>query len=136
MRLRMQSKNLLVLGLAALLLAGGCHRAKSPPPVTQSDIEAAKQNAAHEVAVARIEATKDVRSATKVMGKNSVDVAEARVTAVYDIAMTKAQGDHTVATKECLAMEAPAQKACTDRADAAYDSAKAAAKAARGAHEP
>jgi hypothetical protein len=70
------------------------------------------------------------------MGKNSLDVAEARVTAAYDIAMTKAQGDHTVAAKECLTMEAPAQKACTDRADAAYEAAKESAKAARGAHAP
>jgi len=41
--------------------------------------------------------------------------------AAYDIAMVKAEGDHTVATEKCQTLQASMMQACKDQADAAYD---------------
>jgi len=90
---------------------------------------AAKQEAQHAVEQARIEATKDVKSALKTGGGNPRDVALAKATAAYDVAMIKAEGDHQVATQKCQTLQASMMQACKDQADAEYETAKAAAKA-------
>jgi len=122
---------MLVTSLAALLLTAGCHQAQAPHVATTEDIDAARQDAQREVAEARAEASKDVKSAAKVSGSDSAVVAEAKVTAKYDVDMAKADGDHKVATEKCLTLPADQQNACKDQAEADYDSAKAAAKATR-----
>ncbi len=117
--------------LAALLLLAGCHQASAPPAVTAADIEAAKQTAQREVDDARAEASKDIKSAAKVSGSDPAVVAEAKVTAKYDVDMAKADGDHKIAAENCLTLQADLQKSCNDKAEADYESAKAAAKASR-----
>ena len=117
--------------LSAMLCIAGCQQPKAPPVATAEDIEAAKQEAQHEVAEARAEASKDVKSAAKVSGSDSKVVAEAKVTGSFDVAMAKADGDHKVATEQCMTQPADAQAACKARADADYETAKDAAKAAR-----
>jgi vacuolar-type H+-ATPase subunit H len=120
--------------LAALLLTVGCHSNKTPPTTAQ-DVEAAKEDAQRQVAQARIEAAKDVKSAAKTSGNNPKDVAYAQMIAAYDLAMVKAEGDHTVAIQNCQTLQPAQIQACKDHADADYESAKAKAKAARTAHQ-
>jgi hypothetical protein len=120
-------------GMALLPLIVACHH--KPPPTTAQDVEAAKQEAQHAVEQARIEATKDVKSAVKTGGGNPRDVALAKATAAYDVAMIKAEGDHTVATEKCQTLQASMMQACKDEADAQYETAKATAKATRTARQ-
>jgi hypothetical protein len=131
----MQLPTKATMGLILLVLAGGCNHAK-PPQVTANDIESAKQDAADEVAQARIEAKREVSSAAKGAGTQSAVVKEAKVTGSYDIAMVQAEGDHKVAVKKCLTLEAQAQKNCADQANADYEAAKASAKATRVSRQP
>jgi hypothetical protein len=42
----------------------------------------------------------------------------------YDVAVAQADGDHNVATQQCLAKTGDAQKSCKEKADASYDQAK------------
>ena len=121
-------------GMAAMMMIAGCHSHKTPP-VTAQDVEAAKQEAQHAVEQARIEATKDVKSALKTGGGNPRDVALAKATAAYDVAMIKAEGDHQVATQKCQTLQASMMQACKDQADAEYETAKATAKATRTARQ-
>jgi hypothetical protein len=121
--------------VAALALLVGCHRAGPPPLATTQDIEAAKQEAQREVAQARAEASKDVKSAAKVTGSHPNEVREAKVTGSYDVAMARADGDHKVAQTQCLAVEAALQQACRDKADQDFEKASAAAKATRLARQ-
>jgi hypothetical protein len=116
--------------VAALALIAGCHQDKAPHATAQ-DIEAAKQEAQHAVAEARVEASKDIKSAAKVTNPNSRDVLEAKATGSYDVAMVKADGDHNIATEKCLTLQPEMQQACKTQADADYETAKATAKATR-----
>jgi hypothetical protein len=116
--------------LAALAIITGCHQ-DTAPHATAQDIEAAKQEVQSEVAKARVEASKDIKSAAKVTQSNPRDVLEAKATGKYDVAMVQADGDHTVAIEKCLTLQAAQQPACKQQADAAYETAKGAAKAAR-----
>lgn len=120
--------------MAALSLLAACHSHK-PPPTTAQDVEAASQEAQHAVEQARAEATKDVKSAIKTGGGNPREVALAKATAAYDIAMIKAEGDHNVATEKCQTLQPSMLQACKDQADAAYETAKATAKATRMARQ-
>src|SRR5258708_904651 len=120
--------------IAGLMMIAACHSHKTPQ-VTAQDVEAAKQDAQRAVEQARIEATKDVKSAVKTGGGNPRDVALAKATAAYDVAMIKAEGDHTVAREKCQTLQASMMQACKDQADAEYETAKAAAKATRTARQ-
>jgi len=120
--------------MAALTVLAACHSHKTPQATAQ-DVEAAKQDAQRAVEQARIEATKDVKSALKTGGGNPRDVALAKATAAYDVAMIKAEGDHQVATEKCQTLQASMMQACKDQADADYETAKAAAKATRTARQ-
>lgn len=124
-----------VASLATLALMIGCHQNKTPQATAQ-DVEATQQEAQKEVAEARVEASKGVKSAAKTMGANSKGIVEAKITASYDVAMTQAEGDHKVAIEKCLTLQADLQPACRSDADAGFETAKATAKAARTAHHP
>jgi hypothetical protein len=121
-------------GLAVLTVIAACHSHKTPQATAQ-DVEAAKQEAQHAVEQARIEASKDVKSALKTGGGNPRDVALAKATAAYDVAMIKAEGDHQVATEKCQTLQASMMQACKDQANAEYETAKATAKATRTARQ-
>ncbi len=120
--------------LASLALLAGCHRTE-PPHATAQDVEEAKQDAQRALAQARVEASKDVKSAAKVTGSHPSEVHEAKVVGGYDVAMVKADGDHKVAIAECLTLQPDRQQACKDEADAGYEKAKTAAKAMRMAKQ-
>jgi hypothetical protein len=113
-------------GMAALTVLAACHSHKTPQVTAQAQ---------HAVEQARIEASKDVKSALKTGGGNPRDVALAKATAAYDVAMIKAEGDHTVATEKCQTLQASMMQACRDQADAQYETAKATAKATRTARQ-
>jgi hypothetical protein len=110
--------------------SGGCHK-KPAPVATPADVAAAQQEAQREVDQAQIEARKDVKSAVKIMGVDSKDVARAKITGAFDIAMAHADGDHKVAIEKCMALEPSAQQPCKDKAEIDYQSAVAKAKAIR-----
>lgn len=116
--------------VATLMLLAGCQQPKAPHASVE-DIDAAKQAAQHEVAEARAEASKDVKSAAKTMGPGSKGVVDAKVTGSYDVAMAQADGEHKISTEKCLTLQTDVQPACKDQADAAYETAKATAKATR-----
>jgi predicted small lipoprotein YifL len=112
----------------------GCHQ-KAPPVTTPADVAAAQQEAQHEVEQAKIEARKDIKSETKIMGADSKDVARARVVGAFDIAMAHADGDHKVAIQKCMLLEPAAQQPCKDKAEADYQLAVANAKANRASQQ-
>lgn len=58
-------------------------------------------------------------------------VADKSVGAVVDSAVTQAEGETKVALAQCEALDADAQKACKDKANAHLDAVKAKAKAAK-----
>jgi hypothetical protein len=122
--------------LAAVLAATlcGCHQNKTPV-ATQADVAAAQDDSRKEVEQARVEARKDVKSAVKVNGATGGDaknVAVARVTGSFDIAMAQAEGDHKVAIAKCMMLDPASQQPCKDQADAQFQTATAQAKAMRG----
>src|SRR5208283_758554 len=92
--------------LVLLGICGGC-RQKPPPVATPADVASAQQEAQREVDRAKVEAKKDVKSATKIMGADSKEVARARITGAFDIAMARADGDHKVAIEKCMTLEPP-----------------------------
>jgi hypothetical protein len=118
-------------GALLLMFVAGCHRKPPAPQATHSDVEATQQEARHEVDQARIEASKDVKSALKTMGADSKNVVAAKLTGAYDIAMAQADGDHKVALEKCLALPPQQQQSCTAQADLDYATAKTNAKASR-----
>jgi hypothetical protein len=75
-----------------------------------------------------------VKNAAKLAGTDSKDMALARVTGKFDIAMANADGAHKVALEQCLSLSPLEQQPCKDRADADYQAAAASAKAERVAH--
>jgi predicted small lipoprotein YifL len=115
-------------------ILGGCHQ-KAPPVATPADVAAAQQEAQHEIEQAKLEARKDIKSETKIMGADSKDVSRARVTGAFDIAMAHADGDHKVAIEKCLTLEPAAQQSCKDNAEVDYQSAVAKAKADRASQQ-
>ena len=90
--------------LAILGVCGGCQ--KKPAPVAVPDVAAAQLEAQQEVAKAKAEARNGIKSATKIMGPDSKDVARAKITGAFDIAMTRADGNHKVADEKCLTLGA------------------------------
>src|ERR1700735_1148214 len=123
----------LALAIAVAATLCGCHQTKVPV-ATQSDVAAAQEEARKEVQQARVEARKDVKSAVKVTGETGGDaknVAVARVTGSFDIAMAQAEGDHKVAIVKCMTLDLAAQQPCKDQADAQFQAATAQAKAMR-----
>ena len=111
-------------------ICGGCQK-KPPPVATPADVALAKQEAQHEIDQAQVEARKDVKSATKIMGPDSKDVARAKITGAFDIAMARADGDHKVALEQCMTMPPTAQPPCKDKVEIDYQAAVAKAKAYR-----
>ncbi len=129
-------KKLVVLTMSLLSVAAlsGCNQAKSPESVS-SDVASAKQKASTEVANAKESAAKDTNSAAAKVDDTNNKLDSVSAKGAYDVAMAKADGDHKVASEQCLIMAGDAQKACKEQADAKYDLAKANAKAAMAAQK-
>jgi hypothetical protein len=123
----MNVKLIRALVLAVAVLAG-CNNAKSPD-VVASDVAAAQQKAAKNVADVRKDASKDNVSATDKVDDKSKDLNNVEATGAYDVALARAEGNHKVALEKCNAVSGDAQSKCKDMAGADYDAAKANAKA-------
>lgn len=111
---------------AMLAICVGCE--KKPAPVAVPDVAAAQLKAQQEVAKAKLEAKNGIKSAVKIGGADSSDVIRAKITGTFDIAMTRAEGNHKVADEKCLNLDQSAQPACKDKAEADYQAAMAQAK--------
>jgi hypothetical protein len=96
-------------GAIAIALCG-CNNAQSPNAVASE--------------VAKTEQKADAKVDDKLKDLNNKDAK-----GVYDVTMTAAEGDHSVALQQCNALSGAAQKDCKDKADADYDLTKAKAKA-------
>jgi hypothetical protein len=114
------------------LASYGCNRAKSPDAVA-NEVAAAQDQADAKVANARKNADQDDdKAAAKVVDK-AVELNGVDAKGAYDVTVARAEGDHTVSLKQCMALDGDAQRSCVDKADAAYNLAKANAKAALAA---
>src|SRR5713101_7225600 len=115
----MQKKIIATVGLCALAMFGGCHKAKSPDTVA-ANVSNAEQKAANDVADAQRDASKDVANAAGKVDDKAKDLDNAEVKGAYDVVMSKAEGDRKIALKKCEALSGDAQKGCKDVADADY----------------
>jgi hypothetical protein len=112
-----------------ILMLAGCNNAKSPDAVAK-DVAAAQQKASTEVASSENDAAKDLDKAAGKVDDKLVAFNNDAAKDACNIAVAKADGDRKVALANCMAASGDAQKTCKDQADADYDAAKAAAKAA------
>jgi hypothetical protein len=130
-------------GVFALL--AGCNRASTPAEV-RHDVTEASQDAATRLADAQAVAAKDVRkegaaldktveSASTRVADSARHVADAEAEGSYDVAITKAEGEHKVTTEQCKSLAGDAQKACMDRADLSLLQARSNAEASRSLHK-
>jgi hypothetical protein len=126
----MQKKMIVIVGMFALAMLGGCHKAKSPDTVA-NNVTNAEQKAANNVVDAERDASKDVAKAAERVDDKAKDLNNAEVKGAYNVEMTKTEGDRKIALNKCEALSGDAQKACKDVADADYQSAKAHLKAMR-----
>jgi hypothetical protein len=124
-------RTVIVMALLAATLCG-CHKKVVQP--TEADVAAAQEDARKELEQARVEARKDVKSAVKVGGGDAANVAAARVTGSFDIAMAQADGEHKVAIMKCMLLDPASQQPCKDQADAQFQAAASQAKAMRVAN--
>jgi hypothetical protein len=121
--------------LCAAMLVGGCNNAKSPSEVAK-DVDTAAKNAEENTAKAEEKATDKLASAEKDVQNEQRD--EQHVAAVQEekVAKTDAEGDRKVALAKCELLGGDQQRACKDRANAAYDMAVAEAKQDRASTDP
>jgi hypothetical protein len=114
----------------ALLGLSACNKAESPEKV-QADVAKAKTDAVEENTKADEKVTQVEAQAAKDRADAEAKAADKSVGALVDSAVTQAEGDTKVALAKCEALEADAQKACKDKANAHMDAVKAKAKAAK-----
>ena len=132
---------LLVLSITLALSA--CNTQESPEEVNedvsaaQADAQEDVSDAAHDAAVTAADANADVVAADP--GEEKVDAradaTEDNAQAQYDLAVTRAEGERKIAKEQCDALPSDQQSACNKTADAAFDTAKAAAQTRRDAAE-
>jgi PDZ domain-containing secreted protein len=115
---------------SALLGLSACNKAESPEKV-QADVAKAQSEAADENAKADEKVKQVEADAVKDRADAVAKVADKSVGAVVDSAVTQAEGETKVALAKCEALEADAQKACKDKANAHMDAVRAKAKAAK-----
>lgn len=121
-------------GMAMALLAlGGCNKAQSPAEV-QRDVASAAKSAAENNTQANEKQADVAASVNKDLGAATQNADTKTADASADAAVTRAEGNHKVATAKCESMAGDAQKACKDEADAALEMAKAKAKATKADH--
>jgi hypothetical protein len=107
--------------VCSAILAGGCNRMESPAK-TQSDVAAARQDAAEKVAKAIDKAEGRVANA-------HADEAKAS----YDVVVAQLEGERDVVLQACESKPGEEQRKCKDQARADFESAKAGAQEVTGA---
>lgn len=107
------------LALAMVASTAACSRVETPGE-TASDVASARQEAREEVSEATSDAREDVIAGRETPGE-----------AQYDVLMARIEGEHKVRIEACEGEPAELQRDCKERADEAYEAAKASASAAR-----
>lgn len=109
------------IGLAVAMVASmaACSRVETPAE-TASDVSAARQEAREDVNETVRDAQEDV-----IAGRETPGAAE------YDVLMARLEGEHKVRIEACEGQPSDVQSDCKERADEAYEAAKASASAAR-----
>jgi hypothetical protein len=121
----------LAAGIALLALAG-CQQASSPAAVDSKVASARHDVAQKEVAALQRQARTDATAESDEV--SALQRAEAKkADSAYDVAVTEADGRHTIAVARCAAMTGDARRDCRDQADSALALSKADAEAARSA---
>ena len=119
----------LTVAILMTLALAACNDAKSPDTVSK-DVAKAEQKASNEVAKSESSAGKDLDRAAGKVDDKLVAFNNAAAKDLYNVAVAKADGDRKVALANCESMGGDAQKACKDKAEADYATAKDSAKAA------
>jgi len=119
----MQKKIIAVVGVFALAMIGGCHKAKSPDTVA-NNVTNAEQKAENNVADAEKDASKNVANAADKVDDKAKDLNNAEVKGAYDVEMAKVEGDRKIALSKCEALSGDSQKDCKNIADVDYQAAK------------
>jgi hypothetical protein len=115
---------------SALLGLSACNKAESPEKV-QGDVAKARSDAIDENVKADEKQKQVQAEATKDRADAEAKATDKSVGALVDSAVTQAEGETKVALAKCEALEADAQKACKDEANAHMDAVKAKAQAAK-----
>jgi hypothetical protein len=115
---------------SALLCLSACNKAESPDKV-QENVAKAQSKAADENAKADEKVKQVEADAAKDRTDALAKVADKSVAALADSAVTQVEGETKIALAKCQALEADAQKACKDAANAHLDAVRAKAKAAK-----
>lgn len=133
-----------LLALSCALALSACNKQETPAEV-QSDVNEAQVEAQADVTEAASDAigtaaegNQDIADASG--GRSDVndaatDAIENNAAARYDVEIAKADGELKVAKEKCDALAANMQDACDKTAEAAYETAKAAAVTQRDSKE-
>lgn len=145
-KLELHMKNLTrtLLALSCALALSACNKQETPAEV-QSDVNEAQVEAQADVTEAASDAigtaaegTQDIADASgdrSDVNDAATDAMEDNAKARYDVEIAKADGELKVAKEKCDALASNMQDACDKTADAAYETAKAAAVTQRDAKE-
>ena len=112
--------------VAALALAG-CNQSKSPEDVSK-DVAKAEQKANNEVTKSEERAQSALDKSYEKVNDQEVKFNNDAAHQTYNVAVAKADGDRKVALATCESQSGDSQRACKDRAEADYKSARADAK--------
>jgi hypothetical protein len=125
----MKYANVRTPGIVALLYLVGCNSAQSPQTIA-NDIAAAAPTADAKLTDARDVAAKANARMRGKIDHQARELNNAEAKGAYDIAVSRADGIHTVALEQCWELAGNARKPCKAEADTQYEVAKTDAKAA------
>jgi len=121
-------KYLMPIFVAAALALAGCNKSKSPEDVSK-DVAKAEQKANSEVAKSEERALSALDKSYEKVNDQEIKFNNDAAHQTYNVAIAKADGDRKVALATCEAQSGAAQKACKDRAEDDYKTARADARA-------
>jgi len=127
----------LIFAFSVLVAAGvnACYQAKTPAQVAQ-DTAAAENRADAATQKAEQHAAERIDSRQTLVSDEQKDAAHTRAVELEKIADTRAQGDHRIALAQCESLSGESQKACRERADAAFTTAEDRARQAKVDSDP
>jgi hypothetical protein len=110
------------------LVLGGCNKQKSPEDVSK-DVANAEQKASNEVAKSEVRAQSALDKSYAKVSEQEIKFNNDAAHQTYNVTVAKADGDRKVALATCESQSGDDQKACRDKAEADYKTARADAKA-------
>jgi hypothetical protein len=124
----MNTKLLGIFAAATFFALAGCNKAESPSEV-QHDVAEAQQDANKNLTDEQVKQSEHVAEANQDAAQAEHEAGKEKAGSAYDVAVTRAEGQHKVAVEKCESLSGDPQKVCKEQADAALDAAKADAKA-------